>query len=396
MQESASRRRMLAGASAALLVGALDGCTSGLRSATSRAASNSVLQLPPVHATTDRITVITVCTRPFRAQGPRIDVEQIGRKTIVHNYGHGGSGWSLSWGSSSVAVEKALATGERDIAVIGCGALGLTSALLLQRAGAHVTIYAKDLPPSVRSSLATGLFSPDSRICFEKYATPAFKQLWERMARTSFQTYQTLLGLPANPVEYFDHYVASNDDPRAPPPASEDTRPAFADLQRELIADLLPHQEEFGPGRHPFTARYVRRTPMMMFNLSAYSRMLISDFLTNGGRIVVDEFHTPAEFERLPQKALVHATGYGARALFNDQSITPVRGQLARAIPQPEIHYGLEYKNVGFLPRRDGLVFQVFGENDYYGFGDATAEPDRAEAELAVTTIAGLFRPAKS
>jgi hypothetical protein len=41
-------------------------------------------------------------------------------------------------------------------------------------------------------------------------------------------------------------------------------------------------------------------------------------------------------------------------------------------------------------------VFQVFGENDYYGFGDETAEPDRAEAELAVTTIAGLFRPAKS
>jgi hypothetical protein len=216
------------------------------------------------------------------------------------------------------------------------------------------------------------------------------------MARTSFQTYQTLLGLPANPVEYFDNYVASDDDPRAPPPASEDTRPAFADLQRELIADLLPHQEGLGPGRHPFTARYVRRTPMLMFNLSAYSRMLISDFLTNGGRIVVDEFHSPAEFERLPQKALVHATGYRARALFNDQSIAPVRGQLARAIPQPEVHYGLEYKNVGFLPRRDGLVFQVFGENNYYGFGEETAEPDRAEAELAVTTIAGLFRPAQS
>jgi hypothetical protein len=30
-----------------------------------RAASSSVLQLPPVHATTDRIAVITVCTRHF-------------------------------------------------------------------------------------------------------------------------------------------------------------------------------------------------------------------------------------------------------------------------------------------------------------------------------------------
>ena len=153
------------------------------------------LQLAPLHASPDRITAITVCTRPFRAQGPRLDVEQVGQKTVIHNYGHGGSGWSLSWGSSGIAVQKAMATGERDIAVIGCGALGLTSGLLLQRAGGHVTIYAKELPPNVRSSLATGLWTPDSRICFEEYATPAFKQLWESMARQSFRTYQTLLGL---------------------------------------------------------------------------------------------------------------------------------------------------------------------------------------------------------
>jgi D-amino-acid oxidase len=46
---------------------------------------------------------------------PRARTQQ---KVIVHNYGHGGSGWSLSWGSSGVAVKKALATGEREIAMI--------------------------------------------------------------------------------------------------------------------------------------------------------------------------------------------------------------------------------------------------------------------------------------
>ena len=95
------------------------------------------LQLPVLHASADRITRITVCTRPFRALGPRLDVESIGNKTIVHKYGHGGSGWSLSWGSSGIAVRNAMARGDREIAVIGCGALGLTSALLLQRAGAR-------------------------------------------------------------------------------------------------------------------------------------------------------------------------------------------------------------------------------------------------------------------
>src|ERR1700733_10517859 len=143
MQASIGRRRLLTGTGAALLLGGLEGCATTF-SAKGRAPA---LQFVPVRASTDRITRITVCTRPFRALGPRLDTEQIGAKLVVHNYGHGGSGWSLSWGSSGVAVKNALASGERDIAVIGCGALGLTSALLLQRAGARVTIYAKDLPP---------------------------------------------------------------------------------------------------------------------------------------------------------------------------------------------------------------------------------------------------------
>src|SRR5450755_597171 len=96
---------------------------------------DQVPELMPVRADLDRIFRVTVCLRPFRAAGPRLDVECVGDKTVVHNYGHGGSGWSLSWGSSSIAVEKALATGEQNVAVIGCGALGLTSAILLQQAG---------------------------------------------------------------------------------------------------------------------------------------------------------------------------------------------------------------------------------------------------------------------
>jgi len=88
----------------------------------------------------DLIFRITVCVRPFRAAGPRLDVERVGDKTVGHNYGHGGSGWSLSWGSGAVVTEKAMAVGEREVAVVGCGALGLTAAIQLQRARAKVTI----------------------------------------------------------------------------------------------------------------------------------------------------------------------------------------------------------------------------------------------------------------
>jgi hypothetical protein len=375
MRDSIGRRELLAGAGAAVLVGALQGCSVGTLGGRASIPPIPTLQLARLRASPDRITNITVCTRPFRAQGPRLDVERIGSKTIVHNYGHGGSGWSLSWGSSTIAVQKALSTGERDIAV---------------------TIYAKDLPPNVRSSLATGLWTPDSRICLEEYATPSFKQLWESMARQSFQTYQTLLGLPANPVEFIDSYSVS-DTPRSPQgsaPRPDNGKPKFADLQRELVPDLIPNSEDFGPGQHTLGTRYLRRNTQMMFNLTAYARMLLADFHANGGRIDVREFHSPADFAPLSEKTLINATGYGSRSLFGDQSVTPVRGQLARMIPDPEVNYGLYYKHVSFVPRRDGLVFQVTGEDDYYGFDNDSITPDRAEAELAVNTIAGLFAPA--
>jgi glycine/D-amino acid oxidase-like deaminating enzyme len=383
------RRRFLTGAGAVAALGALHGCR--FVPDVSRSDAATILQLARLRASVDRITRVTVCTRPFRAQGPRFDVEKIGAKTVVHNYGHGGSGWSLSWGSAAIATSKAMATGERDIAVIGCGALGMTTGLVLQRAGARVTIYAKDLPPNVRSSFATGLYTPDSRICLEEHATPAFKQTWEQMARQSFQTYLSFLGLPGTPVEFIDSYFVSDDPIRESPPIATDGRPAFAELAPELIGDLIPRGAEFEPGRHSLGQRHLQRYSQLMFNLTAYTQTLLADFAANGGKIEIMEFHTPADFARLKEKTLVNATGYGARALFGDESLVPVRGQLARTIPEADVNYGLFYKNVGFVPRRDGLVFQVTGENDYYGYNDDTEVPNREEAERAVNTIASLF-----
>ncbi len=103
----------------------------------------------PIRADVDRIFRITVCLRPFRAAGPRMDVERVGDKVVVHNYGHGGSGWSLSWGAAQVASASAVTAldGSRDLAVIGCGALGLTAAITAQRAGLRVSIYTRERAP---------------------------------------------------------------------------------------------------------------------------------------------------------------------------------------------------------------------------------------------------------
>jgi glycine/D-amino acid oxidase-like deaminating enzyme len=312
----------------------------------------------------------------------------VGDKLVVHNYGHGGSGWSLSWGSGAIAVGKALAgaNGAREIAVIGCGALGLTSAIVAQRAGMHVTIYAKERFPEVRSARATGGWTPDSRIALTAKAAPEFPELWERMARTSFATYQSYLGMAGNPVEWTDRYFLSDD----PPGQGQADSIGFARYENR-IHDLTPRAQDLPPGAHPFPTKYARRTSSLTFNVAAYSRQLMNDFLIAGGKIEAADFHSPSDLNTLSQTVIINATGYGARQLWNDQSITPVRGQIAWLIPQPGVDYGLVYGNLNVLGRRDGIVVQPALQGEASGWNDANEQPDREEAVAGVRMLAELY-----
>lgn len=120
-------RRHLLGGLAALGGLGLGGCAATAPALLPTAGRGDPgLWLAPLRASMERVFDISVCLRPFRAAGPRLDAEPIGDALVVHNYGHGGSGWSLSWGSSAIAVRQALAGSPREIAVIGSGPLGLT------------------------------------------------------------------------------------------------------------------------------------------------------------------------------------------------------------------------------------------------------------------------------
>jgi D-amino-acid oxidase len=380
-----NRRGLLQSSLALSGLAGLSGCANVL------APSVSAYQpvIAPVRARTDRIFDITVCLRPFRAAGPRLDTETIGRTLIVHNYGHGGSGWSLSWGSGTIAVKKAMANSPREIAVIGCGALGLTSAILAQKAGAKVTIYAREQMPQTRSARATGSWTPDSRIALSDKVSPDFPALWEEMARTSFKTYRSYLGLPGEPVEWIDSYVVDDLGSRGNETNKPDALP-FADYY-DRIADLTPRRQVLPPGSTPFGNRLVSRNETLMFNIADYGHTLMTDFLLAGGKIAYREFHEPNEFARLKEKVVINCTGYGARDLWKDNSIVPVRGQIQWLIPQPEVTYGLYYNGINVLSRRDGICVQALKGGDMVGYGDTNETPNRADAEAAVNAIAPLF-----
>lgn len=356
----------------------------------------AVAPVIPIIARPDRMFRVTVCLRPFRASGPRIELERFGAKSVVHHYGHGGSGWSLNWGSAEEAVPLALATGTREIAVVGAGAIGLTTAITAQRMGAKVTIYTTARFPDVRSARATGTWSPYSRVAMTGSADDAFRTRWERMTRRTFARHQSYLGLPGAPVEWTDRYTLSDTpfqkhapDPIPLPGGGTDT---FVDYE-DRVKDLVPTSDVLPPALHPFAMPFVKRTTGLMYNVADYAHTLESDFLMAGGRIVAMELLHPADFQKIPEKTIINCTGFGARDLLGDHSVIPVRGQIAWLLPQEGVRYGLLYEHVSVLARRDGIVVQPTGADESLGFNDFNESPDMDAAHAAIGVVARMFAP---
>jgi D-amino-acid oxidase len=103
----------------------------------------------------------------------------------------------------------------------------------------------------------------------------------------------------------------------------------------------------------------------MMIEPPIYLRALLRDFYNAGGKVVVKEFRTREEIMRLPERVIFNCTGLGARALFDDPKLIPVRGQLEVLLPQPEIDYG--YIGPGHMfPRSDGIFLGgTFDRDDW-------------------------------
>lgn len=101
----------------------------------------------------------------------------------------------------------------------------------------------------------------------------------------------------------------------------------------------------------------------MLIEPPVYLDALLRDFYIAGGRLVVREFHSREEVMRLPEPVIFNCTGLGARALFGDEKLRPVRGQLEVLLPQPEIDYC--YLSSGYMfPRRDGIILGGTWDHD--------------------------------
>ncbi|MEM7690516.1 MAG: FAD-dependent oxidoreductase [Pseudomonadota bacterium] len=345
--------------------------------------------LKPLDLAVGNLTKITVCTRPFRAAGPRLETERVGNKAIVHNYGHGGSGWSLAWGYAEAARDLASASAPKAVTVVGAGAIGLTSAIAIAETGAKVTIIAREMPMESRSARATGVWSPSSRIGFEGKVDAGFAARWAAFTRRSYARHLTYVGRAGHPVEFTPRFYVRTVEPVAPITPRPEGAENFLELGRTMRGLTPPWSERENT---PFPApNGVRGGLVMTFNIAEYTRQLVEDFQTMGGRIERGTVGSKDELARLPGDVIVNCTGYDAKPLLDDASLIPVRGQIAWMPAQLDRLYGVYHRGVSVLSRRDGLLIQESGGNDYYGLGIEDETPDRAEFLAARAKVAPIF-----
>lgn len=353
---SLDRRRLLgAGALAAggLL---LPGCTT--TSARSRPVQTGCL--PPVDVGPERVIRTVAGLRPYRAGGFVVRAEALGDKRLVHNYGHGGAGITLSWGSSKLATELGLPGHNGPVAVIGAGVMGLTTARLVQEAGFPVTIYAAALPPHTTSNIAGGQWHPFGH--YRRSAvTPAWLDQFRRAADYSWRRFQIIVG---------DDYGI-----RWLPTYSEGAEP-----EPPLVPGFPPINRMLRPEEHPFPVPSLYRFDTLYVETGRFLRQMIRDVQLAGGRIAIRNFTNPGEIPALPERLIFNCTGLGARALFGDTQLQPARGQLAVLLPQPEVRYAFVGEAGYMFPRADGILLGGTFELDQW---DATPQPDTIARILA-------------
>ena len=386
-----NRRAMLKTSGMAMLGMGIQGCasrTSGV--ATPRASPHR--HLPRVHAAWDRVIRTTVGLRPHRRTGFVIRAERLDDKTLVHNYGHGGAGMSTSWGTGLLAADLALQDGARRAAVLGCGVVGLTTARQLQRRGFDVTIYAKTVPPNTTSNMSWAGFTPTSGLIGAGGRTPAWEMQFRQSADIGYKQLQLLVG-PKYGVTWINRYRGMN----------EVRESDAATPEQEAGSSLLPADLDTGrvtlqPGEHPFPTRYASVQPWLRIEPSIYMDALVSDFLLFGGRIIIRTFETTRDLLSLGEPIVINCTGLGAREIFDDEELIPLKGQLTHFVPQPEIDYGAvapamigpdggRQRGVSTNPRGDGIALGSTSERNVWSL-EVNEEARRRVVEGAIALFA--------
>jgi D-amino-acid oxidase len=249
----------------------------------------------------------------------------------------------------------------RKILVLGAGIIGLSAAVRLQEEGYSVDILARSLPMDTTSAIAAAIWLPYR-------AEPA-----EKIARWSAQTYRRYT-LEAHDPASGVQLVELRNLARRKLPDPYWLRPEYS--FRRLSSDELPSGYEDG---------LAVEVPFVPSN--RYLPWLLQRFRAAGGTVSVGEVGSLEELSAEPE-AVICCVGLGARELLGDDSLFPIRGQLALLQPPPDAaREAVPYVGddtsfddpVYILPRGEDCIL---GGTAQPGESDLTPDPQTQEGIL--------------
>jgi len=313
--------------------------------------------------------------RPYRNSSYRLEAETIAGKFIVHNYGHGGAGITLSWGCAAkvreIVQQHIAASHDGDAAVLGAGVMGMTAATLLRELGLNVTIYTERKPAETTSSKAGGQWAV-SVVEFQ-----GKEQELSDIIKAAYARFESIIGQGFG-VSKRPNYTA--------------TRSHNLDIVLRLAPNLIP--EPVWLSRLPFEGHTEPgwEYQTLLIEPPIFLPRLEADLKARGVAFVQKKFASKSEILTfLSQNVIVNCTGLGAMTLWSDPKMTPIKGQLAMLPPQPNLQY-LYGQNGYMFPRADHVVI---GGTFEVGVNDETA--DKAVCQELVNHMKSLFgkAPAK-
>lgn len=367
------RRNILKTLGAGAIATAVGGCAPMMTGANKYSRSYSRKPWVAPHVSMDSVIRVIVGQRPFRRSGFNVSSESFDEKTVVHNYGHGGGGLSLSWGSSALAVRETLGMKPAKVAVIGSGVMGLTSARLLQDAGWDVTIYTRNVARHSTSNVAAGEWSPFS-VDDPEVSSDAFKSQLEWASRIAHHAYTNLGGSDYG-IRWMETYNLSDSPERGEGVG--------------VLANLFPYARTLGPGEHPFPTPYAHSMVTMQIDPAVLLRRLIQDFQISGGKFVIRNFRDRSDVLSVNESVIFNCTGLGAAELFGDEDLVPAKGQLVYLPPDPAVDYMTFGGGQGMLymfPRSDVIIL-----GGTFKLGDYTRHVEPDETARIVTEHQKMF-----
>jgi D-amino-acid oxidase len=105
----------------------------------------------------------------------------------------------------------------------------------------------------------------------------------------------------------------------------------------------------------------------MLIEPPIYLNAMLTDFRIAGGGVRIMRFEHVTQVQQLGEPIIFNCTGLGARALFEDHELIPIKGQLTVLLPQPEVNYiTVMEDDLYMFPRTDGILLGgLFQEGEW-------------------------------